>query len=160
MSNELHWCLKMQPEMSQSPLVHRAVNKALQLVLEVLLGCVLAGLSTWKQSEISRRCSCGVTLYWSDSTCKDKTKSKQKHPLSTQSRSTHPPTRVQTGAHAVPQYRCWWQNYLRPPRWQHHWSCCSDWGSRWRRPRHWKAAHFHAALLLRGKNQTPKQIKR
>lgn len=37
----------------QSPLVHCAVDEPLQLVLEILLGCVLAGLSTWQHTKAS-----------------------------------------------------------------------------------------------------------
>lgn len=32
------------------PLIHSAVYEPLQLVLEVLLGCVLTGLSTWQRN--------------------------------------------------------------------------------------------------------------
>lgn len=42
---------------------------------------------------------------------------------------------------------CTQKSYLHPLHWWGHWSCCNDWGSQWRHPHHWKAAHVHAALL-------------
>ena len=54
------------------------------------------------------------------------------------------------------------QTYLRPRHWWRHWSCCNDWGSRWRRPHHWRAAHFHCAPLERNRTGDiipPNQIK-